>query len=318
MQRKREERVINPPSISYCRCCFKLINHSHLELPDSSIVLESFEEMFQISLETSPHTPNFCVECYNVVGSFKRFKNLAIMRQEKYRELRASCSSDFTNLFFMTWESTEESGASHEQKPNTDLDLYQETWEDSQPLPSAQLKRHASSYEANKVKPLKRKIDPSDDDEDEEADDLQNCASPRKKIRNYDSVKRYKFVRSSSINREQFELVFDFDAQEFRGKRGQIKSQWMEFYKENRRLFDADDKNARFWTRNTYCGARDITINTYHSFPGCLKRYRIIASTLSVLTCDPIVFRVTSNGIRCCCFSEPSVKNEQPQNNSPE
>lgn len=92
-------------NVSNCRCCFKLIDHeSQVELPDSRIILQSFEEMLQSTVESSPYTLNFCVECYNTIGSFTQFKNLALLRQEKFRKLRASNSSDFTRLFFFDME----------------------------------------------------------------------------------------------------------------------------------------------------------------------------------------------------------------------
>ena len=73
--------------ISFCRCCFKSLNHSHLQHLIDDDLSATFQELTNIILSPCHQAPSFCDNCFNETQSFSKFKSLAIAKNQKFEEI---------------------------------------------------------------------------------------------------------------------------------------------------------------------------------------------------------------------------------------
>ena len=72
--------------ISFCRCCFKYLNLSHLQHPIDEDLSAIFQELINIILSPCQQAPSFCDNCFNETQNFSNFKSLAIAKNQKFEE----------------------------------------------------------------------------------------------------------------------------------------------------------------------------------------------------------------------------------------
>jgi hypothetical protein len=81
------ERLNLVEETSYCRCCFKAMNFFESQNMITEATLKTFENIIQVPMEISPIASSFCESCHESINSFSQFKNLAILKQQKFIEL---------------------------------------------------------------------------------------------------------------------------------------------------------------------------------------------------------------------------------------
>lgn len=109
--------------LSYCRCCFKALEPTEAEHPDSEDALQDFQDLTQLALEFHPEVTSFCAECFDVIKSFKEFKKLATVRQEKFNEKLFYDSRDFSEIHSITLSSDQLSMCKEEPEDETCIKL---------------------------------------------------------------------------------------------------------------------------------------------------------------------------------------------------
>jgi hypothetical protein len=84
-----KEEAVEIPIIqeqSFCRCCFVPLSSIDAQV-SIDLAKNQFHEITQTSLVPSRIADTFCQECYEQIQHFCYFKNLAILKQQKFMEM---------------------------------------------------------------------------------------------------------------------------------------------------------------------------------------------------------------------------------------
>lgn len=88
--------------VSFCQCCFKTFAEFDEQHQASEKMLQAFQDIVQIRLQSCSFARAFCSSCYASISSFDQFRELAALKQQKFNEILATNSGDISEIQHLT------------------------------------------------------------------------------------------------------------------------------------------------------------------------------------------------------------------------